>query len=271
MSNKKNISENLSFNLILGIGKQSSATLNLIEKYFSSTTSPYIVPNKLLSINGDSSLLSDNIIDHQAKYNDIMEIYDYIKKADYLFIIYDQLDNKTNAILTKLALLNDSIILFTLEKDVVDNNPLFNLKNLLKITLPNVKDKLNINTAYSVISIVNAVNRKTITSINFSDLYQMLSNSTSAHLNIAVQKGNKSTEELIEQILSDSKSYLPQAGFIALFISADKNFSLGTLHSVWDIISPPMLNNNANCFISLDLIENLSQKVNYVGMLIVKS
>lgn len=97
----------------------------------------------------------------------------------------------------------------------------------------------------------------------------MLSNSTSSYLEVAVQQDNESIEELIVQVLLNTKIYLSQAGFIALFISADKNFSLGTLHSVWDIISIPLLNNCANCFISLDLVENLPQEVNYVGILAV--
>ena len=70
--NRKHTNENLNFNLILGIGQECSAILNLIEKYLSSTTSPYLSPNTLLSINGDSTILSTNIIDFQARYNDIM-------------------------------------------------------------------------------------------------------------------------------------------------------------------------------------------------------
>ena len=97
--NQKHTNENLNFNLILGIGQECSAILNLIEKYLSSTTSPYLSPNTLLSINGDSTILSTNIIDFQARYNDIMEIYAYIKKADCILIIYDQLDNKTVSIM----------------------------------------------------------------------------------------------------------------------------------------------------------------------------
>ena len=269
--NRKHTNENLNFNLILGIGQECSAILNLIEKYLSSTTSPYLSPNTLLSINGDSTILSTNIIDFQARYNDIMEIYAYIKKADYILIIYDQLDNKTVSILTKLSLLNDSIILFTHREEQNENHSMLHLNNLLKIGLLSSKDNpiSYLNTAYAIISIVNTLNKKTITSINFSDLYQMLSNSTSSYLEVAVQQDNESIEELIVQVLLNTKIYLSQAGFIALFISADKNFSLGTLHSVWDIISIPLLNNCANCFISLDLVENLPQEVNYVGILAV--
>ena len=148
---------------------------------------------------------------------------------------------------------------------------MLHLNNLLKIGLLSSKDNpiSYLNTAYAIISIVNTLNKKTITSINFSDLYQMLSNSTSSYLEVAVQQDNESIEELIVQVLLNTKIYLSQAGFIALFISADKNFSLGTLHSVWDIISIPLLNNCANCFISLDLVENLPQEVNYVGILAV--
>ena len=269
--NQKHTNENLNFNLILGIGQECSAILNLIEKYLSSTTSPYLSPNTLLSINGDSTILSTNIIDFQARYNDIMEIYAYIKKADCILIIYDQLDNKTVSILTKLSLLNDSIILFTHREEQNENHSMLHLNNLLKIGLLSSKDNpiSYLNTAYAIISIVNTLNKKTITSINFSDLYQMLSNSTSSYLEVAVQQDNESIEELIVQVLLNTKIYLSQAGFIALFISADKNFSLGTLHSVWDIISIPLLNNCANCFISLDLVENLPQEVNYVGILAV--
>lgn len=40
--NQKHTNENLNFNLILGIGQEYSAILNLIEKYLSSTTSLYL-------------------------------------------------------------------------------------------------------------------------------------------------------------------------------------------------------------------------------------
>ncbi len=270
MSKRKYQHIELSFNLVMTIGEDSSDILNTITQYLNNPKNNYLAPHKFLAINGKQTNLADNILTYQARYNDITDIYLYIQKADFIFLVVDQLDKSTRSILTKISLLNQNIILFI--KPAQTHNEyqyLKSLANTLKIYISERENKQNstLKMVYSVISIINLINKKPITGVDFPDLYFALSEQPFSCLGISMRTDNQSVEELIKLALFDTQTNLKNAKYIILFISADSTFSLGELYIIWNIIGM-QTDNNVNCFASFDLAEDSERRINYIGVLV---
>lgn len=121
--------------------------------------------------------------------------------------------------------------------------------------------------AHSVISIINLINKKSFTSVDFPDLHFMLSEQPYSYCGIAMRTDNQSVEELTKLALFDTQTNLKNAKYIIVLVSADSTFSMGELYTIWNIIEM-QTNNHVNCFTAFDLVENSERRINYVGVLV---
>ena len=270
MSKQKCQHVELSFNLVMTIGAESFEILDMIMQHLTHTKNNYLSPYKFLAINGNQNGLAENILTYQAQYNDITDVHLYIQKADFVFLIIDQLDKATHSILNKISLLNQNIILFIKPAQNYDEYQyLRSLENILKIYISERENKRNsaLKMAHSVISIINLINKKSFTSVDFPDLHFMLSEQPYSYCGIAMRTDNQSVEELTKLALFDTQTNLKNAKYIIVLVSADSTFSMGELYTIWNIIEM-QTNNHVNCFTSFDLVENSERRINYVGVLV---
>lgn len=69
-----------------------------------------------------------------------------------------------------------------------------------------LKTDRTLKTAHSVISIINLINKKSFTSMDFPDLHFILSEQPYSSFGIAMQTDNQSLEELTKLALFDAQS-----------------------------------------------------------------
>lgn len=270
MPNKKYQNIDLSFNLVMSIGEESCEILNTLSQYLDNPSNNYLAPHKFLAINGKQDGLADNILTYQAQYNDITDIYLYIQKADFIFLIIDQLDKSTISILTKISLLNQNIILFVRPAQTHhEHQYLKSLTNTLTIYVSQRENKQGsaLKMTYSVISIINLINKKALTGVDFPDLYLALSKQAFSYLGVSIRTNSQSVEELTKLALFDAQTNLKKAQYLIVFISADNTFSIDELNIIWNIIDT-QTNVNVTRVVSFDLVENCEHRINYIGMLV---